>query len=190
MNNIPRDLPLQIETERLLIRCPQPGDGLVVHEAVVETLGELRSWPASLPWSVFDPSVESSEAFCRQGHADFLALSNFPMLVFLKQGLIYVGGNGLHDLDWSVPSCEIGYWCRKSYNGQGIATEAVKAVSAFAIQSLGARRVVSLPDEKNVPSRRVAESAGYLLEGVMRNERKAPDGTLRNTCLYALAVDA
>ncbi len=88
MNNIPRDLPLQIETERLLIRCPQPGDGPVVHLAVVETLGELRSWPASLPWSVFDPSVESSEAFCRQGHADFLALSNFPMLVFLKQGLI------------------------------------------------------------------------------------------------------
>ena len=190
MSNIPRDLPLQIETARLLIRCPQPGDGRVVHEAVVETLGELRAWPASLPWTVFEPSVESSEAFCRQGHADFLARSNFPMLVFLKQGLVYVGGNGLHDLDWSVPRCEIGYWCRKGYTGQGIATEAVKAVSAFAIQTLGARRVVSLPDEKNLASRLVAERAGYLLEGVMHNERKAPDGLLRNTCLYALAVDA
>jgi hypothetical protein len=30
MNNISRNLLLQFETKRLVIRCPQPGDGRVV----------------------------------------------------------------------------------------------------------------------------------------------------------------
>ena len=186
MNPILRDLPEQIETDRLLIRAPRPGDGQAVYAGVLETLPALRSWPASLPWSVFEPSPEASEVFCREGHVDYQARRNFPMLVFIKSGGVYVGGSGLHSFDWAVPKCEIGYWCRARFQGEGIATEAVKAISAFALSTLGVRRIVSLPDEENQASCKVAEHAGYKLEGILRNERKAPDGMLRNTCLYAL----
>jgi len=31
----------------------------------------------------------------------------------------------------------------------------------------------------------VAERCGFELEGVLRHERRAPDGSLRNTCIYA-----
>jgi hypothetical protein len=36
-NPLLRDIPLQWETQRLLIRCPQPGDGAIVHAATVES---------------------------------------------------------------------------------------------------------------------------------------------------------
>jgi RimJ/RimL family protein N-acetyltransferase len=185
MSPLLRDIPEQFETERLLVRCPRAGDGRAVHEAVVETLAELRAWPASLPWSLAEPTVEASELFCREGQADFLARRQLPMLLFLKDGNVYVGGSGLHSLDWAAPKFEIGYWCRKHYQGRGLVTEAVKAITGLAFATLGARRVASLPDEANAASRRVVERAGYALEGVMRNERTAPDGEPRNTCLYA-----
>jgi hypothetical protein len=40
------NVPAEIETPRLLLRCPRAGDGVVVHEAVVESLQELRAWSA------------------------------------------------------------------------------------------------------------------------------------------------
>ena len=188
MNPTLLDVPTQLETERLLIRCPQPGDGALVYAGVVESIKELRAWPASLAWAVAEPSIDAFERFCRDSHADFLARKGFAMLLILKSENAYVGGSGVHGFDWSVPKCEIGYWCRSSYCGHGLITEAVTAISRFAQDALGARRIISLPDELNTASRSVAERAGYLLEGTMINERKAPDGSLRNTCLYALTA--
>lgn len=187
INPILLDPPEQIETDRLLIRAPRPGDGQAFYEGVLESLAVLRAWPASIPWSVFDPSVVAYEIFCRLWDADYRARRNFPMLVFVKSSGVYAGFCGLTSFDWSVPKCEIGYWCRAQFQGKGMTTEAVKAVSTFALSNLGVRRIVSMADQENQASRKVAENAGYELEGILRNERKAPDGTLRNTCLYALA---
>jgi len=69
-------------------------------------------------------------------------------------------------------------------------TEAVNALAEYAFQQIKAVRVELITDEENVSSRRVAERSGFVLEGVLRNERRAPDGTLRNTCVYARAANA
>jgi len=181
-----REVPLQFETERLLIRCPQPGDGRMVYASVVESLSALREFPASLPWAMAEPSVETSEQFCREAQANYLLRASLPMLLFIKGTNTLVGSSGLHDFDWSVPKCEIGYWGRSSFGRQGLITEAVKAITAFAFTQLGVRRVEALPDAENVPSCLVCERAGYALEGTLRNDRIAPGGTLRNTRVYAL----
>lgn len=44
------DIPDAFETERLIVRCPRPGDGRLVYEALVESLDALCRFPASLPW--------------------------------------------------------------------------------------------------------------------------------------------
>jgi RimJ/RimL family protein N-acetyltransferase len=180
-----RNIPLQLETGRLLIRCPRPGDGALVHAAVVESLAALREFPASLPWAMFEPSVDASEKFCREGQVNYLLRTSLPMLLFLKGTNTLVGSSGVHAMDWAVPKCEIGYWGRASFGRQGLVTEAVKDITAFAFAQLGMRRVEALPDVANLPSCRVCERAGYVLEGTLRNERMAPDGSLRHTRVYA-----
>ena len=65
-----QDVPSQFESERLLIRCPAPGDGSTVNASVVESLTALRAFPVSLPWALAEPTIEASELFCREGHAN------------------------------------------------------------------------------------------------------------------------
>jgi RimJ/RimL family protein N-acetyltransferase len=179
------DITTQLHTERLTIRCPQPGDGAAVYAGVVESLDALRQFPASLPWAMAEPSVDESEKFCHEGQANYLRRTAMPMLVFLKASNIFVASSGLHALNWSVPKCEIGYWIRSSYAHQGFATEAVKAITQFAVEQLGMRRVEALPDDENQASGRVCERAGYRLEGLLHNERADTNGNLRNTRMYA-----
>lgn len=188
MQDILREIPTEIESERLILRVPRPGDGVLIHAGVVDALEALRAWPASLPWAQFDPSVDAAEVHARNSYAEFFQRKSLNLLILLKDGGEYVGGTGFHDIDWALPKLEVGYWCRPKFQGLGIATEAVRRISELAIHELGAKRLTCLPDAKNIPSRKVAENAGYKLEGIMRSDRRTPAGEFRDTCLYALVT--
>jgi RimJ/RimL family protein N-acetyltransferase len=186
MNSAPilRDVLRELRTDRLLLRCPQEGDGQLVHEAVVETLEQLRAWPASLPWAMFEPSLAASETYCRESAAAFIKRTALVYLAFDELGSL-VASTSLHAINWSVPKFEVGFWCRASRQRQGFAAEAASELARYAFEELGANRIDALPDETNHPSRAVCESAGMKLEGIMRSERITPNGVLRNTCIYA-----
>jgi len=180
-----REVPDSFDSERLTIRCPRAGDGPLVHEAVVASLDALREFPASLPWAMAEPTLDTAEQFCREGRAHFMMRSMMPMLLFLKGSDTLVGTGSLHAFDWAVPKCEIGYWAHSAFTGRGLVTEAVQAVTGLAFDALGMRRIEALPDAGNPASCRVCERAGYTFEGTRRNDRITPDGTLRNSRVYA-----
>src|ERR1700756_3349988 len=114
------NLPERIETERLVIRPHQLGDGRALFEPTVESLSELRRWPAAMGWALEEPSEEQSEAFCRQCAQDFAARREFPLLLTDKASGEIVGSSGLHRPDWSVPKLEIGWWVRTGRGGRGL----------------------------------------------------------------------
>jgi RimJ/RimL family protein N-acetyltransferase len=62
---------------------------------------------------------------------------------------------------------EIGYWTREDARGRGATTRALTLVTRHALEE-GAARVQLRADVENVPSRRVAEKAGFTAEGVLR----------------------
>lgn len=186
MNRAPilREVLRELRTDRLLLRCPREGDGQLVHEAVVETLEQLRAWPASLPWAMFEPSIAASETFCRESAVAFIKRSTLVYLAFDELGSL-VASTSLHAINWSIPKFEVGFWCRASRQHQGLAAEAAAELVRYAFEELGARRIESLTDEANLSSRAVCEATGMKLEGIMRSERVTPDGVLCNTCIYA-----
>jgi len=178
------DVPEQIRTERLLVRAPRAGDGPAVHAAVVESFAELNRW---MEWARVQQTAEESELFVRRSAAEFAARVNLNMLLFLHDGT-FVGGSGMHHIDWSVPRFEIGYWCRTSLAGRGYIREAVTALTWMAFETLGAARVEVRMDTLNERSWRVAERLGFTLEGVLRSDARANDGQLRDTRVYALTA--
>lgn len=178
-----RDFPDHFETERLLIRSPLPGDGPALNEAVLESLDTLRPW---MPWAQRAPSVAESEETVRKARLRFLERSDLMLLLLLKGTNIVVGGSGLHRMNWDVPKFEIGYWCRSRFEGQGYIAEAVRGITRFAFETLGANRVEIHMDSRNLRSRRVAERTGYVLEGELRNYFLDVQGNLENTLIFSL----
>lgn len=180
------DVPERLQTPRLVLRAPRPGDGAALNAAVLDSLDALRPW---MPWAQTAPTLEASEAVAREAHGKFLLRSDLVFSLWLHDGqgreTQLVGGSGLHRIDWSVPRFEIGYWCRSGHTGQGLVTEAVRALSRMAFDQLQAQRVEIRMDERNTASWRVAERAGFTLEAVLRNDARDVAGGVRNTRVYA-----
>ena len=179
------DLPGTLETPRLVLRPPRAGDGPALHAALAETLADLRRFLASLPWVAGEQTVATAEAYCRNAQANFLARKDLAFLLLDKASGEIVGATGLHRTVWATPRTEVGYWCRTSRQGRGLVREAVDALCGYAFAHLHAVRVEIVTDEENGAARRVAERCGFRLEGILHHERRAPDGTLRNMCIYA-----
>ncbi len=177
-----RTFPDHFETERLLMRAPRPGDGAAVNAAVRESVEELRPW---MPWAQNIPTVEESEVFARRGAAHWLLQDNLPLLLFRKEDGLFLGGTGFHAIDWGVPRVEIGYWLRTSEVGHGYMTEAVIGQTRYAFEELHVMRIEIRCDARNTHSAAVAERAGYRLEARFLKDLRAPDGSLRDTLVYA-----
>lgn len=182
MNPILRNFPDAFTSQRLDIRAPRPGDGAQLHAAVSESWSELSSW---LPWARVQMSAEETEALVREGASRFLLRQDLWLLLFQKGTNTLVGSSGLHRIDWSIPSFEIGYWMRSSFVGKGYMTEAVRAIADFAFTHLQARRIHIHCDERNAKSGKVAEQAGFAAEATLGQAQRANDGTLANIVVYA-----
>jgi RimJ/RimL family protein N-acetyltransferase len=72
-----------------------------------------------------------------------------------------VGAMGFHGPPDEDGRAEIGYDLAEAARGHGYATEALRALSAWALDREGVRRLVARIDRDNGPSQRVADRAGF-----------------------------
>ena len=68
-------------------------------------------------------------------------------------------------------AAEIGYWVDPRARNRGVATTAVRAVCQWAVTRAGIELVEWRCEAGNIASRRVAEKAGFLIEGTLRKRR-------------------
>jgi ribosomal-protein-alanine N-acetyltransferase len=96
------------------------------------------------------------------------------------------GGIGIErHSDIERVSAEVGYWLGEAVWGRGIATEALRAVTAEAFTRYDLTRIYAVPFADHQASIRVLEKAGYDREGVMR-QSAIKDGRIRDQALYAI----
>ena len=174
--------PHQLETERLILRPPRPGDGRLINDAIHESFSELHRW---MPWARAMPSIEESESFARDAWARYRARDDYPIILIDRKSGALIGASGLHPRDWSVPKFEIGYWARTSWAGRGYITEAVHALVDFAFEGLHAQRLIIRCDAENRRSAAVAERAGFHLEARLHHDARDNQGDLCDMLLYA-----
>lgn len=178
------DLPLPIVTPRLLIRPTMPGDGRATHEAMAETFDQLKQW---MPWTSknIEPP-ETTEANIRIAYSQFIQRQDFRMNGFEREGGRPVVFTGLHGPKWNIRSFEIGYWVRKSAQGNGYAAEATNALARYAFDVLEARRVEISHAEGNLASRAIIRKLGFEHECTKRLAHVLPDGSLVDDERYVL----
>ncbi len=84
----------------------------------------------------------------------------------------------------------IGYWTTAAARGRGIASTAVTTLTAWGFGTRGLHRIELCHAVANPASCRVAERAGYQLEGTLRESHRYGDGRRYDEHLHArLATD-
>ncbi|MBP5434018.1 GNAT family N-acetyltransferase [Ruminococcus sp.] len=74
---------------------------------------------------------------------------------------------------------ELGYGINDEYQGNGYATEAVKAVSEWALKQSNVTALEAETNEDNISSKRVLDKCGFVPNGTIGEE--GPRYTLKNT---------
>ena len=85
-------------------------------------------------------------------------------------------------------SAEIGYWIAESFWGRGITTEALIAITRYAIDAHRLTRIYAVPFAWNAASCRVLEKAGYVLEARLRRSA-IKNGEITDQLQYAFITE-
>ncbi len=104
--------------------------------------------------------------------------------IVLRSEQRLIGGCRLHVTDAVAGEADVGYALARRYWGQGVATEAARALVGFAFTRLGARRVWAVCEPANAASARVLEKAGLRRERFLRAHRLMK-GRWRDSYVYA-----
>jgi RimJ/RimL family protein N-acetyltransferase len=100
-----------------------------------------------------------------------------------------LGSVSVHRIDRTEDDAEIGYWTLPAARGRGIAGAAVDAACRWAFTELGLERIELCHAAENPASGRVAEKAGFTLEGRLRRSHRYGDGRRHDELLWARLRD-
>ena len=138
------------------------------HAAAVFALVEqererLREW---LPWVDATETMDDTLAFIRASLEQFAANHGFAAGIWSNNTL--AGVIGTHKIDWPNRKVEIGYWLAHEFEGQGIITEACRALVTHLFRELDLNRVGILCAPGNTRSCAIPLRLGFRLEGTLR----------------------
>ena len=160
-------LPEVIETERLILKGLTTPSFKLAEEiyAVVDTSRDhLRPF---LAWVDKTCRAEDVYQYLQKCQMQWDTGAEFNYQIILKQTQQTLGIIDVSHISKDHKSGEIGYWLGKDFTGHGYMHEAVLALESVAFQA-GLNRIGIVNDTRNIPSAKVAEKAGYHLDGVLR----------------------
>lgn len=160
-----------------------PADIPLLYEAARESAGaDFTTW---MPWCHLDYQQEESSQFVLSRDRAWENREAFDLAVFSEASGEFLGGAGLSQLSAVNIYANLGYWVRRSAWGHGYAVAAALLVARFGFTQLHLRRVEIVVAVGNQKSCRVAEKAGAVHEGILRN-RLCIGGTLHDAHMYSL----
>lgn len=178
------DVPDRLCGDRIVVRPYQPEDAVAILAGVMATRAELQQRLRSMQG--FD-SLDDARRLVARSRGRWILREDFIAGIFERTSGSFCGEVSLHPIDWEYGKFEVGYWLCATARGKGYATEALRLMSGLALATLGAQRVEIFVEIDNTASCRVAERAGFVLEGTLRRNLRAADGgSLRDVRAYSL----
>ncbi|MEJ2736668.1 MAG: GNAT family protein [Anaerolineae bacterium] len=179
------DIPTRIETERLYLRCYQPGDGQWYYPMAQRNRSHLERYESGNAVMTIE-SENDAEATVRDFAAAWMAREAFFFGAFTRADDQFVAQIYVGVVSWDLPEFEVGYFVDLDHEGMGYVTEAFRGSLGFIFEHLKAHRVCLGCNDSNTRSYRVAERCGMVKEAHIRENKRWPDGTLTGTLRYGL----
>lgn len=165
----------RLETADLVLRPPVEEDAREAYELLNDP--DVRLWNPAREC----PDLETAAAWCRDG-ADWSDGSHATWHGVDPDTGRMLGNVSLFAIDDDDLVAKIGYRVLPSARGRGVARQMVDAVTRWAFESRGLMRVQLEHSVLNVASCRVAQAAGFVLEGTARSAYAVPGGQDREDC--------
>ncbi len=179
MSSLP---PTELRTPSFTLRPFQIGDGKALFDAVDSSRDFLRAY---MGWVDQHVDLAASERDARAMGGYYLLESDFSLAI--AHGGMILGGTGFHLRGATAAAgvADIGMWIRKSHAGRGLGAAVLRAMLDWGFTEWPFHRLIWRCDPSNVPSRRVAEKCGLMLEGIARAELQDRSGGRADACVYA-----
>jgi ribosomal-protein-serine acetyltransferase len=152
-----------------------------VYAAVDESRAELRPW---MPWCTSTYDEAAVAAYVENSALDRQVARAFEFGIFDADGT-FVGNCGLNSVNAENRFANLGYWVRTSHTRRGFATAAVRELARWGFSNTPLDRFEIIAAIENVASQRVAERAGALREGTLRN-RLLLGGHSHDAAVYSI----
>lgn len=169
---------LNIETSRLLLRPLKESDAAEIARATDETWADLSQW---MRWATnrdLLTDVENCRRYATECERKFLQKEDFTFGGFLKETPErFVLLSRLAHLGDRKGHYEFGgYWCRKSYQGNGFMGEAVAAIIRYAQADMDAKSFQITHAVNNIATRKVIDRLGFVETHIRQKAHRLPNG--------------
>jgi RimJ/RimL family protein N-acetyltransferase len=144
---------------------------------------EIRLWNGS-----GCTSRDDAARFIR-GRQDWSSGDHASWAIADPDTLGLLGSLSLHRIDCEQGTAEIGYWTIPAARGRGTAGYAVDAACRWAFAELDLVRIELCHAVENTASARVAQKAGFLLEGRRRRAYRYGDGLHHDELIWSRLAD-
>ncbi len=133
---------------------------------------QMQKW-FPLPFPYTNSDAESFLEFANQRQMDGSGL-----ISAIEHEGKFAGVVDIKKADWRAKCCEIGYWSSPWVRSRGVTSVAVLMVSQWIFREVRFQRIEVRVAPENRASKRVAEKAGYVREGIARNAGFTNNGRL------------
>jgi RimJ/RimL family protein N-acetyltransferase len=181
MANVVEPVELTSEDGRLLLRPPRRSEAAAALAMLTDR--DVAQWnPAP---AVVD--VASARDWCDRG-ADWASGGHATFsIVDATEPTTYLGNISLFELalDPEHAQGSVGYRVAPAHRGKGVATSALRTVTAWAFRDVRLFRIQLFHAADNAASCAVAQRAGFPFEGVLRSGSTYGDGLRYDEHLHA-----
>jgi N-acetyltransferase len=173
--------PVVLSGDLVVLEPLDPGH----HDELVAAASDGRLWEL---WYTSVPSPGTMAGAIETLLGEQAAGTRLPFTVRRAGGPV-VGLTTYLNIEEDVPRLEIGStWTASSAQRTGVNAESKLLLLGHAFETLGCLAVEFRTHWHNRQSRAAIERLGAKQDGVLRNHRRMPDGSLRDTVVYSITA--
>jgi len=174
---------VRIETERLILRRFESDDAKAMFDnyASNPNVTKYLTWPTH-------SSVDVAQWVVNDWVSHYAEPNYYQWAIVPKDFGQPIGSIAAVKVQDDIAMVEIGYCIGEKWWGQGIVTEAFRALIPYFFEKVGANRIQARHDSQNPASGRVMQKSGLTYEGTLRKADVNNTGIV-DACMYSILKD-